>query len=148
MGYSEEARRGDPEGRFGVRFCAEGAPRASFLVFRGPAGAGFGVGPGPFWSARLGNDLSPKMASFFANDTSVIYALSVRECSKIGCREAAVATAAMRYRERVVWLGDLLPERDPNFLDLCEGHAGRLTAPHGWRLERRGARPPVVPLPG
>jgi hypothetical protein len=59
----------------------------------------------------------------------------------------------MRYRERVLWVGDLLPERDPNLLDLCEEHAGRITAPHGWTLrqDRRQVGepapiPPAVPL--
>jgi hypothetical protein len=32
MGYSEEARRGDPEGHFGVRFRGE-APGGASLVF-------------------------------------------------------------------------------------------------------------------
>jgi hypothetical protein len=58
----------------------------------------------------------------------------------------------MRYRDRLVWLSDLLPERDPNLLDLCEEHAGRITAPRGWtlRLERRtGAEvTPIGPTVG
>jgi hypothetical protein len=58
-----------------------------------------------------------------------------------------VATAAMRYRDRVLWLGDLLPERDPNLLDLCEEHADRITAPRGWtlRVERPAVAEPAVP---
>jgi hypothetical protein len=72
----------------------------------------------------------------------------VRECSKIGCREPAVATAAMRYREREVWLGELVPERDPNLLDLCAEHAGRITAPRGWTLrQERLHAPDAVPIP-
>jgi Protein of unknown function (DUF3499) len=84
--------------------------------------------------------------------TSLSFILAdVRECSKIGCRGPAVATAAMRYGERVLWLGELLPERDPNLLDLCGQHAGRITAPRGWtlRLDRPPAAepiPPTVPL--
>jgi Protein of unknown function (DUF3499) len=72
----------------------------------------------------------------------------VRECSKIGCREPAVATAAMRYKDRVVWLGELIPERDPNLLDLCEAHAGRITAPRGWTLRQERRHVAVaVPIP-
>ena len=63
----------------------------------------------------------------------------MRECGKQGCREAAAATAALRYRDRVLWIGDLVPQRDPNLLDLCVDHADRLTPPLRWRLldERR-----------
>lgn len=67
---------------------------------------------------------------------------SVRECGKLGCREAAEATAALRYRERVLWIGDLVPQRDPNLLDLCWPHAGGLTAPYRWRrLDERTSSP-------
>jgi hypothetical protein len=70
----------------------------------------------------------------------------VRECGKLGCRQPAGATAALRYRERVLWIGDLLPQRDPNLFDLCGDHAARLTAPYGWsRLDQRaaGGSPPA-----
>jgi hypothetical protein len=67
----------------------------------------------------------------------------VRICAKLGCGEPAAATAALRYRERVLWIGDLLPARDPNLFDLCLGHAARTTAPYGWR--RVDERTPTVP---
>jgi hypothetical protein len=63
----------------------------------------------------------------------------MRVCGKQGCGAPAAATAALRYRERVLWLGDLVPQRDPNLLDLCEAHADSITAPYRWRRldERR-----------
>ena len=63
----------------------------------------------------------------------------MRQCVKMRCEERAVATVALRYAERVVWIRDLIPQRDPNLLDLCVDHADRLTPPLRWRLldERR-----------
>jgi hypothetical protein len=58
----------------------------------------------------------------------------MRQCAKMRCGERAVATVALRYAERVVWIRDLLPQHDPNLLDLCVSHAGRLTPPLRWRL--------------
>jgi Protein of unknown function (DUF3499) len=98
VGYSEEARWGDPEGHFGVHFCS-----------------------GPL-----------------ANHIAVIHDGPMRGCTKLGCGEEAVATAALRYRERTLWIGDLAPIRDPNLFDLCGPHAIRLTAPYGWsRIDDR-----------
>jgi hypothetical protein len=68
-----------------------------------------------------------------ANHIDVIYGHPVRACAKTGCSDEAVATAALRYRERILLVGDLIPSRDPNLFDLCEGHAARMTAPYGWR---------------
>jgi len=76
----------------------------------------------------------------------VIYAPAVRACGKQRCREAATATAALRYRERVLWIGDLVPQRDPNLLDLCAGHADGITPPYRWRrLDERRSAPPLAP---
>jgi hypothetical protein len=63
----------------------------------------------------------------------------MRQCAKMRCEERAAATVALRYAERVVWIRDLLPQHDPNLLDLCVAHADRLTPPLRWRLldERR-----------
>jgi hypothetical protein len=73
-----------------------------------------------------------------ANHTYVIYSRSMRRCAKVGCPEAAAATIGIRYAAREVVIGDLLPQRDPNLLDLCHAHADGLTAPFGWsRLEGR-----------
>jgi hypothetical protein len=76
----------------------------------------------------------------------VIYGGPVRVCAKLRCLEPAVATAALRYGERVVWIGDLVPAQDPNLFDLCESHAARLTAPYGWRrVDDRGRVAPATP---
>ncbi|MGH2662244.1 MAG: DUF3499 family protein [Actinomycetota bacterium] len=58
----------------------------------------------------------------------------MRECVKPGCGRPAEVSAGVRYAERVAWLGDLVPERDPNLLDLCTEHADRLRPPRGWRV--------------
>jgi hypothetical protein len=80
------------------------------------------------------------------NYTGVIYPRSVRTCGKYGCHEEASATAALRYRERVLWVGDLVSERDPNLLDLCARHADAITAPYRWRrLDERTAAPGLAP---
>lgn len=52
-----------------------------------------------------------------------------------------MATIALRYERRQVAMADLLPERDPNHLELCAGHAERLVPPIGWVVqdERHGA---------
>jgi hypothetical protein len=70
----------------------------------------------------------------------------MRQCAKMRCEERAVATVALRYAERVVWIRDLIPQRDPNLLDLCLDHADRLTPPLRWRLldERRAREVPVA----
>ena len=66
----------------------------------------------------------------------------MRECAKLGCRTAASATVGMRYRERVLWIGDVLDQRDPNLIDLCAPHADSLSPPYGW--ERLDDRSPVA----
>jgi hypothetical protein len=43
-------------------------------------------------------------------------------------------TVTLRYQQREVVLADLLPERDPNLLDLCRVHAEGMTPPQGWTL--------------
>jgi hypothetical protein len=50
----------------------------------------------------------------------------------------------MRYGRREVAMVDLLPEFDPNHLELCADHAERLVPPIGWSVqdERGGARSP------
>jgi hypothetical protein len=58
----------------------------------------------------------------------------MRTCAKMRCAEAPSVTVTLRYDEREVVIGDLLPERDPNLLDLCPEHAARMTPPQGWSL--------------
>jgi len=56
----------------------------------------------------------------------------------------AVATLAYQYGRSLVWLDDLLAERDPHTYDLCERHAERLSVPNGWRLDDRRDRRVLV----
>jgi hypothetical protein len=66
----------------------------------------------------------------------VIYPFDpMRACSKSHCSEPAVATLALRYERRHVAMVDLLPERDPNHMELCADHADRLVPPIGWVVE-------------
>jgi hypothetical protein len=51
------------------------------------------------------------------------------------CRERPVATITLRYEARRVVIGELVPERDPNLLDLCARHASGMTPPVGWSVE-------------
>lgn len=62
---------------------------------------------------------------------------SVRQCSRPGCSEPATVTLTYQYGRALVWLDDLLTDRDPHAYDLCERHAARLSVPNGWRLEDR-----------
>jgi hypothetical protein len=45
-----------------------------------------------------------------------------------------------RYADRQAEIVDLVPEPDPNLLDLCAEHAGRLIAPIGWTISDVRAR--------
>ncbi|MGZ8565434.1 MAG: DUF3499 family protein [Actinomycetota bacterium] len=58
----------------------------------------------------------------------------MRSCAKIRCGQEPVATVSLRYTEREVRVDDLLEERDPNLLDLCREHVGRMTPPVGWTV--------------
>ena len=73
------------------------------------------------------------------NHPDVIYAPAMRSCAKMGCGDPAEASVAVRYAARTAVIGALSATHDPNLLDLCHRHAGRLTPPRGWRLldERR-----------
>ncbi len=59
----------------------------------------------------------------------------MRTCARMSCRDEPVATITLRYADRRVLIDELLPERDPNLLDLCLRHAGALTPPVGWLVE-------------
>jgi hypothetical protein len=55
----------------------------------------------------------------------------------------AVATVGLSYEAKVVVVGDLSPEPNPNLLDLCSEHVSRLTPPIGWRMrDERAALAP------
>jgi hypothetical protein len=58
----------------------------------------------------------------------------MRSCAKRPCAEAPAATIALRYEAREVVVHDLIPVPDPNFMDLCGGHADRLTVMVGWAI--------------
>ena len=51
------------------------------------------------------------------------------------CGEEPAATVSLNYADREVVVGDLLPERDPNLLDLCDEHVERMTPPVGWTVK-------------
>ncbi|MEP6759365.1 MAG: DUF3499 family protein [Actinomycetota bacterium] len=65
----------------------------------------------------------------------------MRSCAKMRCGNEPMATVSLVYTERQVVVTDLIPERDPNLLDLCDEHVQRMTPPVGWivRDERADA---------
>jgi hypothetical protein len=68
-----------------------------------------------------------------------------RQCSRTGCTESAAVTLTFQYAHAQVWLDELAPERDPHAYDICDRHAGRLTAPQGWQVrDRRRPRQPAL----
>jgi Protein of unknown function (DUF3499) len=48
------------------------------------------------------------------------------------CTADPAATVSLLYADRQVVIGDLVLERDPNLLDLCDEHVARMTPPVGW----------------
>ncbi|MDQ4005364.1 MAG: DUF3499 family protein [Actinomycetota bacterium] len=71
----------------------------------------------------------------------------MRDCAKLGCKEPAAATVGLRYAERILWIGDLLSQRDPNLIDLCQRHTDTLVGPYGWsRLDERAREVKEAPL--
>jgi hypothetical protein len=58
----------------------------------------------------------------------------MRICAKLGCRSRASVTAALRYGDREVLVGDLTEKPDPNLVDLCTAHALGLRPPIGWSV--------------
>jgi hypothetical protein len=69
----------------------------------------------------------------------------MRTCAKMRCDREPVVTVSLSYAEREVRVVDLLAERDPNLLDLCDEHSARMTPPVGWTIhDLRAARPIAV----
>lgn len=69
----------------------------------------------------------------------------MRTCAKMRCGQEPVVTVSLAYAEREVVVADLLPERDPNLLDLCRDHVDRMTPPVGWTVrDLREAAPVAV----
>jgi hypothetical protein len=62
--------------------------------------------------------------------------VSSRRCSRTGCKRTALYTLTYVYRESTAVLGPLAAYTEPHCYDLCEAHAGRLTAPRGWDVVR------------
>ncbi len=69
-----------------------------------------------------------------------------RRCSRPGCKQDAVCTLTYVYRDSTAVLGPLAAYVEPHCYDLCDGHAGRLTAPLGWDVVRLPVHP-EKPLP-
>ncbi len=59
-----------------------------------------------------------------------------RRCSRVTCGRAANSTLTYVYADSTAVLGPLSSAPDPHCYDLCEIHAGRLTAPLGWQVVR------------
>ena len=73
-----------------------------------------------------------------------------RRCSRPGCKQDAVYTLTYVYRDSTAVVGPLAAYTEPHCYDLCEAHAGRLTAPLGWdvvRLPVHAEKPPLPPPP-
>jgi Protein of unknown function (DUF3499) len=60
------------------------------------------------------------------------------------CGSEPAVTVSLRYAEREVLVADLMPQPDPNLLDLCAEHVGRLTAPVGWTVRDVRASAPAL----
>jgi Protein of unknown function (DUF3499) len=63
----------------------------------------------------------------------------MRACAKMRCAETPVVTVSLVYAEREVAIMDLLPEADPNLLDLCREHVDKMTPPVGWVIRESRA---------
>jgi Protein of unknown function (DUF3499) len=68
----------------------------------------------------------------------------MRTCAKMRCGNDPMATVALNYAEREVVVADLSPERDPNLLDLCDEHVGRMTPPVGWVVRDERTVAPIA----
>lgn len=61
----------------------------------------------------------------------------MRLCTKTACPNAAVASCAFNYADRLVWISPLHRDPDPSHYDLCQEHAHALRVPKGWSLDDR-----------
>ena len=64
-----------------------------------------------------------------------------RLCSRTACKYPPVYTLTYVYRDSTAVLGPLAAYVEPHCYDLCEKHAGRLTAPRGWDVVRLPMEP-------
>jgi Protein of unknown function (DUF3499). len=60
------------------------------------------------------------------------------------CDQEPVVTVSLSYAERQVVIASLLPERDPNLLDLCREHVERMTPPVGWMVRDLRTTAPIA----
>ena len=60
------------------------------------------------------------------------------------CSADPAATVSLRYADRQVVIGDLMLERDPNLLDLCDEHVARMTPPVGWTVRDERVTAPAL----
>ena len=60
------------------------------------------------------------------------------------CGRSPTVTVSLDYADRRVVIADLLPERDPNLLDLCDEHVARMTAPVGWTVVEARSNAPAL----
>ncbi len=60
------------------------------------------------------------------------------------CDAEPAATVSLLYADRQVVIGDLIRERDPNLLDLCDEHVARMTPPVGWTVRDERVPTPVL----
>lgn len=65
----------------------------------------------------------------------------VRRCSRTACSVPAIATLTYVYADSTAVVGPLATHAEPHCYDLCEAHAGRLTAPRGWEVVRHEPAP-------
>jgi len=74
----------------------------------------------------------------------VIYPAPVRTCAKLRCNAEPAATVSLLYADRLVVIGTLIAERDPNLLDLCDEHVARMTPPVGWTVRDERVSTPAL----
>jgi len=53
----------------------------------------------------------------------------------MSCSAEPVATISLRYADRLIVVGEILPQRDPRLLDLCARHLAAMTPPVGWLVD-------------
>lgn len=91
---------------------------------------------------------SPTVPSTSLADVSSQMSARSRRCSRSSCSRPAVATLTYVYADSTAVLGPLATYAEPHGYDLCDQHAGRLTAPRGWqviRLADNFEAPPPTP---
>ena len=71
----------------------------------------------------------------------------LRQGSRSGCSQQAVATLTFGYLDRTVVLGPLSRQQVPGCYDLCVRHAERTSAPVGWEVLRLAELSSLAPAP-